>query len=233
MIIHDVEQNTPEWLSLRLGIPTASEFDRIVTPGGKFSKSETSRKYAMKLATEKLLNRPLDSLEGLEWIERGKLLEPQAASAFEFIEEVELRKVGFMTSDDGRWGASPDMLIVGQNKGLEIKCPAPQTLMGYLLDGFETKYHVQRQGQMLVGDLDAVVMYAWHPEMPPVKQEFSRDDAMQKLLKDALEQFSDMLAEIVVKAKSFGAFSSARIPVYEWEDYLRRLDIRARVLDAG
>jgi hypothetical protein len=233
MIIHDVQQNTPEWLKLRMGIPTASEFDRIVTPGGKFSKSETSRKYAMKLATEKLLNRPLDSLEGLEWIDRGKELEPQAVSAFEFIEEVKLRKVGFMTSDDGRWGASPDMLIDGRNKGLEIKCPAPQILMGYLLDGFEKKYHVQRQGQIFVGELDAVVMYAWHPEMPPAKEEFPRDDAMQKLLKDALEEFSDLLAEIIVKAKSFGAFAAARIPVFEWEDYLRRLELRARVLDAG
>jgi hypothetical protein len=233
MIIHEVEQNTVEWLTLRLGIPTASEFDRIVTPGGKFSKSSTSRAYALKLATEKLLNRPLDALEGLEWIERGKELEPQAVQAFEFIEEVKLRKVGFITSDDGRCGASPDMLIVGQNKGLEIKCPAPHTLMGYLVDGFETKYHVQRQGQIYVGELDAVVMYAWHPEMPPVKEEFPRDEPFQKLLAEALDQFTDLLAEIVVKAKSRGEFGAARIPVYEWEDYLRRLDQRSKVLDAG
>jgi len=39
VIIHEVEQNTPEWLTLRLGIPTASMFDKIVTPAGKFSKS--------------------------------------------------------------------------------------------------------------------------------------------------------------------------------------------------
>jgi hypothetical protein len=35
MITHDVTQGSPEWLEARLGIPTASEFDKIITPTGK------------------------------------------------------------------------------------------------------------------------------------------------------------------------------------------------------
>ena len=34
MIIHEVEQGSGDWLKLRLGIPTASEFDKIITPTG-------------------------------------------------------------------------------------------------------------------------------------------------------------------------------------------------------
>ncbi len=233
MIVHDVQQGTPEWLKLRLGIPTASEFDKIITPTGKFSASKTSRKYAMYLATEKLLNRSLDSLEHLEWIEHGKLLEPQAAAAFEIIEEVETVPVGFITSDDGRMGASPDRLIKGQNKGLEIKCPAPHTQMVYLVDGFEGDYHVQRQGQILVAELDSIIMWGYHPEMPPRRQEFGRDEPFLKTMSDGLDRFNDLLAEIVVKAKSQGSFAAARIPTDEWEEYLRRLEKQAERLDAG
>ena len=38
-----VEQGSNEWIAARLGLPTASNFDKIITPGGKLSTS--SRKY--------------------------------------------------------------------------------------------------------------------------------------------------------------------------------------------
>ena len=39
MIIHPAEQGSAAWTEARLGIPTASQFSRIITPGGKLSKS--------------------------------------------------------------------------------------------------------------------------------------------------------------------------------------------------
>jgi hypothetical protein len=105
-IIHNVEQGTDAWVKLRLGIPTASCFDQIITPKtGQLSKS--ANKYMYLLIAEKLLNRQLTSLDNLEWIARGKELEPDAAKAYEFIEEVETKPVGFITTDDGLIGASP------------------------------------------------------------------------------------------------------------------------------
>ena len=47
MIPLDVEQGSRAWIEARLGIPTASEFSRIVTPGGKLSASRDE--YAGKL----------------------------------------------------------------------------------------------------------------------------------------------------------------------------------------
>ena len=103
MKIHHVTQGSPEWTALRIGIPTASAFDKIITPAkGQLSKS--SRPYAFLLVAEQLLGRTLDSLEGLEWIERGKELEPQAVRMYEFAEDCETAPVGFITSDDGRMG---------------------------------------------------------------------------------------------------------------------------------
>ena len=37
MRIINVEQRTPEWFAARLGVPSASNFERVITPGGKRS----------------------------------------------------------------------------------------------------------------------------------------------------------------------------------------------------
>ena len=39
MIVHPAEQGSAAWVEARLGIPTSSQFSRILTPGGKLSTS--------------------------------------------------------------------------------------------------------------------------------------------------------------------------------------------------
>jgi len=199
-----VEQGSDAWLAARLGMPTASNFDKILTPGGKLSAS--SRKHAFYLAAEKILNKQIDSIDNLEWVQHGKFFEETAAKNYEFVQDVKIRKCGFITTDNGLIGASPDRLIIGGSGGLEIKCPAPQTQMGYIIDGFKDAYKCQVQGQMWVAELDYVDFYAWHPELPPVLQRTVRDDIFIKLLSDALAQFCDDLAEIIRKVRASGFF---------------------------
>ena len=205
MKIHHVTQGSPEWTALRIGIPTASAFDKIITPAkGQLSKS--SRPYAFLLVAEQLLGRTLDSLEGLEWIERGKELEPQAVRMYEFAEDCETAPVGFITSDDGRMGASPDRLIVGARAGLEIKCPAPQTHLGYMIDGFGDAYKTQVQGQMLIGDFDYVDRFSFHPELPPYRERTHRDEPFIALMRSALNEFCDMKDAMLDRVRASGFF---------------------------
>ena len=232
MIEHDVIQGSVEWLTLRLGIPTASEFKRIVTDGGKLSKQ--SRDYAIYLVTEKILNRSLDSLDNLEWVERGKQLEPDAVRMYEFSERRKTRAVGFVTSDDGRLGASPDRLLVGCNAGVEIKCPAPHTHVANLIDGFGNDYRAQVQGQMLVCGFDFVDRYSFHPEMPPFLQRTVRDEPYLKLLADALDQFCDMKDAMLERARRAGWFFEAARPQTPVEAaYGGIAPLNARELDLG
>jgi hypothetical protein len=56
-IIKDIDQGSEEWLKLRLGVATASNFKYIITPLGKETKGQSSskppiEKYAKKLALE-------------------------------------------------------------------------------------------------------------------------------------------------------------------------------------
>jgi len=205
VIIHDVKQGEESWYACRRGIPTSSRFDEIITPKtGKLSAS--ARKYAYWLIAEKVLNRSLESIDNLQWVEHGRENEPTAVAAYEFITGTETKPVGFITTDDGRWGASPDRLLIGENGGLEVKCVAPNTMIGYMVDGFGDAYKVQVNGQMLVAELDFVDRYAWHAEMPAVRVRTYRDEPYIKILSAALNDFSDMLAEMEEKVREQGAF---------------------------
>jgi len=56
IIEYDIEQGSERWLQARLGIPTASAFDKIVTSTGKASTQ--SNAYMNKLLAEWLTGRP-------------------------------------------------------------------------------------------------------------------------------------------------------------------------------
>lgn len=204
-IIHDVEQGSAEWFRLRLGIPTASCFDQIITPA-KGELSASWRKYAYRLVAERLLNMPTETLNGIEHIERGKELEPSAVRQYEFVEGVDTAAVGFITTNDGRIGASPDRIIVGRPVALEIKCPAAHTHLGYLLDGRGNEYKPQLQGQLWVGEFEYGDFYSYHPLMPAARARIVRDDAYIEKLAAALDEFCDKLDEMTDRARALGIF---------------------------
>jgi hypothetical protein len=208
MIIHDVVQGSPEWLAVRLGIPTASEFHRIIT-AVKGDLSKQARKYAHQLVAETLLGEPLESSIGnLDWIVRGKVLEPQAVQQYEFTTDTETRLVGFITTDDGRLGCSPDRLVIGARGALEIKCTAPQTHMGFLIDGPGDDYRQQVQGQIWIADLTFVDFYGFHPSLPPVTIRTYRDDPYIAKMEAALREFLDMRDEMLERARGSGFFEA-------------------------
>ena len=62
IVIEDVEQGSQSWIELRLGIPTASQFSRIVTPGGKSSSSRDA--YMGELLAEWVLGEPYSDWGG-------------------------------------------------------------------------------------------------------------------------------------------------------------------------
>lgn len=207
-IIHDVVQGTAAWQAVRLGIPTASEFHKIIT-AAKGDLSKQARKYAHQLVAETLLGEPLDTgIGNLEWIARGKLLEPHAVQQYEFTTDTETRAVGFITTNDGRLGCSPDRLIVGQRGGLEIKCTAPATHMGFLIDGPGDDYKQQVQGQLAIAELEYVDLYAFHPSLPPAQIRTHRDESYIAKMRAALTEFLDMRDAMLLKAKASGCFDA-------------------------
>lgn len=207
MKIIDCEQGSGDWFFARLGIPTASCFHQIVTPA-KCELSTQSRKYAYRLICEKLLNSPTETVEGQRWMERGQDLEPMAVKQYEFAQDVETYPVGFITTDDGLIGASPDRLIKNAARGLEIKCPSPPVHLGYLLDETPIEYKPQVQGQLYVAELDRADLYSYHPRMPAALLRTGRDEEYIKKLAAALAEFNEKLFAWTERARSLGVFQA-------------------------
>jgi hypothetical protein len=208
----DLVQGTMDWHYKRMGIPTASEFARVITPGGKVAKNDGSRKYARQLVAETLLQKPLfASLENVPAVQQGHRLEPAALGAYQYLHpEVEIRKVGFVVTDDGKWGCSPDRLVIGQPGGLEVKSPEPIAHIEYMIDGFGDGYKPQFQGQMLVAELEWVDMVSYSAElgMPLVVERMFRDEPYIAVLRKALTEFCDMRDEMLEKVRAKGFFDA-------------------------
>jgi putative phage-type endonuclease len=152
MIVLDIEQGTEEWQKARLGIPTASNFDKIVTTKGDLSKQ--SKKYLYTLASEQVTGVKEEGYtNGV--MQRGNELEQEARDFYELTQSATIEKVGFVYSDESKSvGASPDG-FVGEEGGIEIKCPLAHTHVGYLLGKkLPTEYIQQVQGNLFVTGRD-------------------------------------------------------------------------------
>lgn len=209
MIRHDVEQGSPEWRMLRLGLPTASKFDKIITPSGKYSTS--ADKYMNTLLAEQLLGVPMDDASS-GFMVRGSVLEKRAVSYYELLNEATTEPIGFMTTDDGRAGASPDR-SVGDNGLLEIKCPAAATHIGYLLDAEGIGYKVQVQGQLWIAEREWSDTLSFNPDLPPALVRQYRDEKFIKDLAAAVRQFVDAIDEAKQKLTKVGLFEGFELPL--------------------
>jgi hypothetical protein len=195
-ILHKCEQYSDEYDRLKLGIPTSSNFDKIISPEGKPSKQW--KKYAYHLIAERLLDRQVDSYTS-PYMERGLALESDAAEFYEMLRDQPLERVGFITNDDASIGCSPDRLI-GEDGLLEIKVPAPQTQVEYLLTGeIDRKYWPQLQGQLFISERKFVDIISYHPELPPSIISVERDDVFIACLENLLWEFNSFLREVMAK----------------------------------
>jgi len=146
-IIRDIEQGSDEWLKLKLGVATASNFDKIITTTSK--ESESLKKYALQLATELMLETPEPSFKN-DVMARGNELESLARDAYQEQSFNVVEQITMFKSDCGNFGYSPDGLV--DDDGLvEIKCPIATTHFKYLLDNkMPTDYWQQVQGGLWV-----------------------------------------------------------------------------------
>lgn len=194
MIIHDCVQGTEQWLQLRAGIPTASQFHKILTRSGKASSQQET--YMFFLLAEKMMGHPADDFK-TEWMIRGTVMEAKAVAYYEFQRDLETVPIGFVTDDLVKRGASPDRRV-GPKGLLEIKAPKPEKHAAYLLrDGSPyDNYRVQVQGQIwIVEGTEWSDCVSFHPEMPEALIRTEPDIPFIRLLSEAVLEFSYKLEQ--------------------------------------
>ena len=192
MIRIDVEQGSPEWTAARLGTPTASQFKNIITMSGAPSKA--AHGYMCELIAEKMIGASLDPFVS-EWMERGTELEHQAVNYYEMQREVDTEKIGHCMTDDRLAGCSPDRLI-GDDGGLEIKCPSAKLHVSYLISPPE-KFRQQVQGGLWVTERKWWDFLSFHPELPPVMRRFERDEEYIERMAVLVRTFCETMKEAI------------------------------------
>jgi len=189
VIVHDVEQGTQEWHSLRAGLPTASEFSKLVTSDG--SRSDSFMDYAYTLAAEKYAGEELDGFAGNKFTVRGHEMEELARSDYEMRSQVVTEEVGFCTNNLMQYGCSPDSLV-GKDGGLEIKSKIAKehlkALFYYEQNGvILPQYFAQPQGCMLVTNRKWWDINFYHPKLPQLTVRQYPDKPFLKALRRELK----------------------------------------------
>ena len=201
---YDLKQSEPAWIEARLGIPTASRFDKIMSrkTGALLAAREN---YVFELAAEWAQGLPYEDFSN-EWTEWGREHEPAARAAYALTEGVDVDEVGLVYRDGGRAvAASPDGLV-GDETGCEFKCPYMLKhhlrYLAAIASGSLPREHVlQVQGCMWVTGRDRWAFGSYYPAqhdapIPPAAFMHVRaDTAIQKALDKAIPAFLGELEE--------------------------------------
>ncbi len=191
MKIHDCKQGSEKWLRLRMRIPTASEFGNLVTPEFKIRpwSTEMPNTYLAEKIAE-AWSGELTSDAATYSMEQGSIREHQAIPWYEGMYDNPVTRVGFITTDDGKIGASPDGLIA-PNRGIEVKNPEPKTHAKYLIKRtLPEKYGPQVHGCIMVADADGWVFLSWRHNYPKLVVPVERDDKKIAVLREAIDEFN-------------------------------------------
>lgn len=143
---HNVQQNTDEWIALRLGKATASQFGTFMANYGK-DFGDPAKRYALQIALERLTSKKAEHSFSNDHTERGHEQEPIARMLYAEEHFADVTNGGFFNC--GEFGDSPDGLV-GTAGVLEIKSVIASTHYATIQRGnYDPAYKWQ-----LVGHLD-------------------------------------------------------------------------------
>lgn len=193
MIHHLIEQNSEEWLKLRSGKFTASTFADLFAT----KTTQAYKKAIRKVVFERLTGESPESFSN-DWMNRGHELEPIARKEYEDYTFNTVSDGGFFEYNE--WvGASPDGLI-GEDGLIELKCPAYNTFIDYLINNkLPSEYLYQVQGQLFVTGRKWCDFTAYHPKLPLMKVTVYPDPEIQEQIGKALETAIKEAEEMIEK----------------------------------
>lgn len=202
--IQKVEQGSSDWLKMRLGVITAScAHDLLPSKTGKGFK-QARQSYMNQLIAEICTGRGEElNAKALSW---GRENEIAARAAYQFEANEKIEDGGFIYGFDKRIGCSPDGLVTGKNKGLELKCPfSSDTHIDFLLnDKIKDEYLAQCQWSMWVAGFDEWAFASFDPRMKKhmIKIEIiKRDEKVMNLFSEIVPEF---IKEMDEKLKKIG-----------------------------
>lgn len=196
--IHNCEQGSEEWLRIRAGLPTASEFATVMMKGRGGAPSKERRKYLLSLAGEIITGEPNPSFTN-HHMERGKVMEDDARRMYSFMTDATPQRIGFVTNGAWRAGASPDSFI-GSDGAIEIKTKLPHLHLACIEDDAVPEEHMaQCLGVLAITGRRWIDFVSYWPKLPLFVKRVERDEARIAEMKIAVQDFNAELDALVEK----------------------------------
>jgi len=199
MILHIIEQKSEEWKEIRKGKLTASNFSKILTKTGKLSSQYIDVIYEnlSELHTFEDEYHPTNF-----YMERGIELEEDAILNYESISGNIVDKVGFIESECGMFGVSPDGLV-GNDGLIEIKCLIQKKHIALLLGEHKEidTYMPQIQFQLFISKRKWVDFVSYNPDFIDrnkrifIKRIFI-DEEYHKLISKSIDKYKEKFLEL-------------------------------------
>jgi putative phage-type endonuclease len=185
---HEIEQSTDEWLELRTGFITSSNFSTIMANYGK-AFGNPAVQYAQRVAIESKTKRCIETYSN-QWMDRGVELEDDARQMYSDLNFADVLPGGFMQY--GHFGSSSDGLT--DDGMIEIKCPKYSTHFNTIVKGgYDESYQWQIRGQMWIYNRPWCDFVSYCPDFPLDKQLYvyrvERDKELEEKLVGRLNEF--------------------------------------------
>jgi hypothetical protein len=185
------EQGTPAWRKARVGLCTASMFRVACNP----PSSQERATYMNQLAWERVTGQEIVKHKTTA-MRHGTKYEPVARALYASRYRREVLEGGLVITDDRRLGYSTDGEVIGQNGGIEIKCPSSPTVIAEVLRQGPKEYLHQMQGGMLIMEWDFIDFIMYVPELARAGTELY----VQRIVRD-----ETLIADMKVDLEGFNA----------------------------
>lgn len=196
--IFNMEQGDTEWFEARAGIPTASMFQAVISKGQGSKPSKTRETYMLKLLGERLTGELQEGITNAH-LERGKIMEAEARTMYEFQSDNEAKEIGFIRNGDK--GCSPDA-VIDDNGMLEIKTKLPHLQLSVLLKNeLPSDHKAQVQGQLMVAEREWCDFVSYWPKLPLFIIRVNRDEEYITDLSDKIDIFNEEMAQLEQKIR--------------------------------
>ena len=209
MPVIEVQQQSIDWLQMRIGMVTASRVGDVVGRNkpkkgqdiGEYSKARYN--YLLEVVAERLTGLSATRFV-TPWMEEGNEQEPYARAAYELTQEDEVLPGAFAIHPQNKWfGASVDARV-GDKKGAEFKCLKAENHIEIIRDGV---IPLDRQPQLLAEmacyELESIDFVSYCGRMPKPLQLFvrtmHRDDKLIAMMESEVWSFLEEVAAMLLK----------------------------------
>lgn len=213
MRIIPCEQGTAEWLDVRCGKITASRICDVMAVLVKASKNGkagdaagTAIGYSIELIAERMSGRTAEHYVSPE-MKWGRVMEEAARTEYEMEYGVLAQTVGFILHPTEDFtGASPDSLI-GDDGGIEIKCPKTETHIRWRMEGIVPKEHRdQMHWNMACAERSWWDFVSYDPRIPGLELfvvRMQRDDQRIAEIEQRVAKFNSTVEEMIAELSKF------------------------------